>query len=225
MTERSNNPKPKADKAMKKTVNSMKNANKTQAETSKAPVETKQEIIKDIEGNNQVPEAVAKKEEKIVEKEAGKKPEVKTAKKKKDEAVVNSFSLPISTKKATDTCKFIKGKRIEDVQNYLEEVIRGKKAIPFKGEYAHRKGKMMSGGFPKNIAKHFIVILKGLTGNAAVNGIDDPVIVEAIANLAARPYGRFGRIQRKRTHVKIVARDKKDLLKSKKNKKKAKGKK
>lgn len=211
MTEKSNNPNPKQNKAMSETVTSMKNANKTsEAKTT----------------GQKVTEAVAKKEEnateKPVEKAVEKKPVVKVVKKKKDEAVVNSYNLPISTKKSADTCKFIKGKRIEEVQEYLEAVIKGKKAIPFKGEYAHRKGKMMSGGFPKNIATQFIVILKSLTGNATINGIDDPVIVEAIANLAPRPYGRFGRIQRKRTHIKLVARDKKVVDKLKKSKRKAK---
>ena len=115
-------------------------------------------------------------------------------------------------------CKFIKGKTIEDAQKYLEEVTRVKKAIPMKGEIPHRKGKMMSGRFPVNAAKQFIVLLKSLAGNSTMNSIDDPVIVEAIANKAPRPYGRFGSWQRKRTHIKLVAREKK-VIKSKSKKK------
>jgi large subunit ribosomal protein L22 len=204
MTEKNYNPKQKEKKAMKKV---------------KVAEKVKKDIVQDIKGKDKVSEEVAKKEEKIaekVEKETEKKPEEKKKTKpkvKKDIAVVNSHNLPISTKKSRDICKFIKGKKIEDAQAYLEEVVKGKKAIPMKGEIPHRKGKMMSGGFPKNAAKHFIVLLKSLAGNANVNEIDNPVITEAIANLASRPYARFGRWQRKRTHIKLVAKEKKKGVK------------
>ena len=204
MTEKDYNPKQKQKKAMKK---------------AEVATKVKKEIIKDIEGENKVPEKTAKKEEKIAEEVAKKEspkeektkeePKKTKPKVKKTEAVVNSYNLPISTKKSAAICRFIKGKTIEESQNYLEEVIRGKKAIPMKGEIPHRRGRMMSGGFPKNAARHFIVLLKSLAGNSSVNEIDNPVIVGAVANLASRPYGRFGRWRRKRTHVKLVAREKK----------------
>ena len=211
MTEKDYNPKQKEKKAMKKSVVAEK---------------MKKEIIKNIEGKNKVPEKIAEKEEKIAEnivkKEEEKKEEIKKEKTKpkikKDEAVVNSYNLPISTKKAVAICKFIKGKTIENAQNYLKEVIKGKKAIPMKGEIPHRKGKMMSGGFPKDTAKQFIPLLKSLTGNAIVNEINNPIITDAVANMASRPYARFGAWRRKRTHIKLVAKEKK------KNKLKAGGK-
>lgn len=216
MTEKSYNPKQKEKKAMKK---------------SEVAVKMKKDIIKDIEGKNKVSEKIAEKEEKIAEdvikkeesseKKVSEKPEPKKTKPKikKNQAVVNSSSLPISTKKATAICKFIKGKTIEASQAYLEEVIRGKKAIPMKGEIPHRKGKMMSGRFPKETAKHFITLLKSLIGNSNVNEINNPIIVEAIANMASRPYARFGKWKRKRTHVKLVASEKKINKKKKRGKK------
>lgn len=213
MTEKNYNPKQKEKKAMKK---------------AEIADKVKSNIIKDVEKGG-IPEKIAKKEEKIAEqveekleekveaRTEEKKPEEKKSElkkpKKKEEAVVNSHSLPISTKKSVAICKFIKGKTIVDAQAYLEQVVAGKKAIPMKGEIPHRKGKMMSGGFPKNAAKHFIILLKALTGNSNVNGIDDPVIVEAMANLASRPFGRFGRWKRKRTHIKLKAREKKEKKK------------
>jgi ribosomal protein L22 len=213
MTEKDYNPKQKEKKAMAKAAVAEK---------------VKKDVIKDIEGKNKVPEAVAKKEEKMAEKTAGaasekaeeKKPEPEKPKEKtkpkvkKGEAVVNSYSLPISTKKAADVCRFIKGKEIEKAISELDEVARGKKAVPMKGEIPHRKGKIMSGGFPKKTAEEIIVVLKGLAGNAAVNEIEDPVIVKAAANMASRPFGRFGRVQRKRTHLMITAREKKKPAKS-----------
>ena len=77
-----------------------------------------------------------------------------------------------------------------------------------KGEIPHRKGKrMMSGRFPVKASGEFITILKGLKGNSNVNGLEDPVISEASANLASRPFGRFGRTRKKRSHVRIIVRE------------------
>jgi len=166
-------------------------------------------------------EIVETKEEKPVEtpietkKEGKKAPEKKEIKKdekkqvpkvKKSEAIVNGVNIPISTKDATAICRFIKNKKIAKAVEDLEQVVLGKKAVPMKGEIPHRKGRIMSGRFPKKSSKHFIILLKSLAANA--NELDDPVIVEAIANLASRPYGRFGRTKKKRTHVKIKAKDK-----------------
>jgi ribosomal protein L22 len=90
----------------------------------------------------------------------------------------------------------------------LEQVILLKKVVPMKGEYAHQKGKGISGGkFPQRAAKDFLVLLKSLAGNANNHEIDVPIIVEAIANKASMPFGRFGRVRRKRTHVTLKARE------------------
>ena len=90
-----------------------------------------------------------------------------------------------------------------------------KKAVPMKGEIPHRKGKMMSGRYPKKASENFIKLLKSLEANARNHDVDEPVIVEAIANKAQRPYSRFGRWQKKRTHVMIKARERKKMVKKK----------
>ena len=178
------------------------------------------------------PEEKKETEKKPVEEEKGKKEEKgeetkekpveekkkKVIKIKKTEALVNDTSIPISTKHSIYICKFIKGKKIEDAINDLEQVILKKKAVPMKGEIPHRKG-MMSGRYPKKAAEHFIKILKRLTANATVNGLENPVITEAIANFGSRPYGRFGRVRKKRTHLKIIVKEKKEDKKRKKIKK------
>jgi len=85
----------------------------------------------------------------------------------------------------------------------LEQVKLKKKAVPMKGEIPHRHGKgIMSGRFPERAAEEFVSALKSANANATANGIDEPVIVEAIANIGNRPYARYG-IRRKRTHLKI----------------------
>lgn len=154
-------------------------------------------------------EEKVKKEKKVEEKkEEIKKDKKKIEKPKKTEAIVNTHNLPISTKHSIAICKFIKNKKIENVIKDLEQVLVKKKAVPMKGEIPHRKGKIMSGRFPKKATEHFIKMLKSLSSNVSANELEDVIIVEAIANIGSRPYGRFGRIRKKRTHVKIKAKQK-----------------
>ncbi len=161
------------------------------------------------------------KENKESKKTGSKKEEKKGAKEikkpKKSEAVVNAKDVPISTKHSIAVCKFIKGKKIDDAIKELEQVVAMKKSVPMKGEIPHRKGKgVMSGRFPAKTAKNFIVFLKSLSGNATYNSVENPVIVEAVANMGSRPYGRFGRVRKKRTHIKIIAKEIKPAEKGKK---------
>src|SRR3989338_96317 len=147
---------------------------------------------------------------------------------KKYESVVNAISLPISLKHSVAICKFIRGKKISQAVNDLEKVIAENMPVPMKGEIPHRKGKITSkasgsGRYPKNAAKEFIKLLKSLSGNVTANKLedlsDDLRIKIASANLASRPFGRFGSWRRKRTHVTlkiIVPKKKKHGAKSNK---------
>lgn len=200
-------------------------------------LETEKEIIKDIEKSG-VPEEIAKKEikldekstEKLTEKneEEMKKPGIKDEKNKikRKKAMVKSFSLHISTKHSIAICNFIRNKAIERAINDLEQVITLKKVVPMKGEIPHKKGrKISSGRYPKKAAEHFIKLLKSLLANSNTIDLNNPIIVEAISNLASRPYGKFGRVKRKRTHVKIVASERKKSDKLNKKRKKINGRK
>jgi ribosomal protein L22 len=138
-----------------------------------------------------------------------KKETTKEVKKPKTEAIVNSFNAHLSYKTSGAVCRFIVGKDIDTAIEDLELVARGKKVVPMKGEIPHKKGKgIMAGRYPKYAAEHFIVLLKTLAGNASVNNIEEPVIVEAFANIGQRPFGRFGAVRRKRTHIKIIVKSK-----------------
>jgi len=149
-------------------------------------------------------------------KKIGDKKSKKEKSTKKIEAVVNGKGLPISTKKSVAICKFIMGKNIPKAILDLEEVLIHKKVVPMKGEIPHKKGKgIASGGYPKKGAENFIKLLKSLQANANANGLEEPIIVQAIANLASRPYGKFGRVKRKRTHVQIKVKEKKSTKKNK----------
>lgn len=189
MSEKDYNPSQKENKAMRKQriIEKTKIVDAPKEKTEIKEDETKEKIIDEKE---------TKKEKKKIEKI------------KKEEAVVNAKSLPISTKFSVAICNFIRGKKIETALADLEDVLNKKRAVPIKGEYAHKKGKGMSSGkYPKNATEHFIKIIKSLRANSNYNSIENPVIVEAIANKASQPYGRFGRIRRKRTHVTLKAKE------------------
>jgi ribosomal protein L22 len=178
----------------------------------------KEEVKKEEKPTEEKVVEAEKKDKTGEEKKADKPKEVVKPKEKpkKTEAIVNAKNLPISTKHSAAICRFIKNKKIGDAISDLEKVLKLKKSVPMKGEVPHRKGKgVMSGKFPKNAALRFITLLKTLSANSNYNGLDDPVIVECIANIGSRPYGRFGWVRKKRSHVRIVAKERKNKMKKK----------
>ena len=121
---------------------------------------------------------------------------------KKTEAIVNARDLPVSTKHAIAICNYIRRKDIDKAISMLEEVGKMKKAIPMKGEIPHRKGKIMSGRYPVKAVGEFIRLLKSLKANAIANELElEKYVIFCKANVAARPYRRFGTMKFKRTHV------------------------
>lgn len=160
-----------------------------------------QELIEESrreEKMDNMEKAEKKIEEKKEDKKEEKKPEAKAEKPKlvkKDEAIAKANNLHVSKKQCMYICDFIKGKSIDDSIAYLEEVIKLKKIIPFKGEIPHRRGKgVMSGRYPVNASKIFIPILKNLKGNILVNqmDLDNSRIYFASASWASRPSKRGG---------------------------------
>lgn len=128
---------------------------------------------------------------------------------KKEEAVAKGLGLHISMKQSKYICEFIKGKKIDDAIADLVLVTKMKKIVPFRGEYAHRKGKgMMSGKWPISASKEFINILKALKGNCIVNGLDldKTRIYFGSASFAAQPYKSGGR-KAKRANLIIKAKE------------------
>jgi len=156
------------------------------------------------EGQKPISEVSKSVEEKKSEVKEEKK---KTAEKKveivpKDKAVVRGNSMRLSLKHCISICKMLKGKTPEKAVEFLEGVARGKVAVNMKGrEVAHQKGKGVSGAkYPKKAALEIIELIKQLNANANVNQIEEPVIVVAKANTAARPWRRDRR-KAKRCHV------------------------
>jgi len=129
---------------------------------------------------------------------------IKKIETKKTEAVVNGSGLPVSTKHSIAICNFIRGKNIDYAIAILEDVQKFRRAVPMKGEIPHRKGDIMSGRYPIKTAGEFIRLLKSLKSNAIVNELEsEKYVIFCKANLASRPYRRFGRARFKRTNVQL----------------------
>jgi len=148
-----------------------------------------------------------KEEEKVEEKKEGKEEKAEKKPKKilikRTEAIVNGKSLPISMKHSVALCNFIKGKEIDKARELLEKASQKKIPVPMKGEIPHKKG-IMSGRYPINAINHFIKLIKSLRANALINDIEfEKCKIACKANIASRPYKRFGRGRFKRTHVTI----------------------
>jgi ribosomal protein L22 len=169
----------------------------------------KQAVAADVKKMAVAPKENKKPEKTIEKTQETQKVEKKKIIEKKESACVRGINVPISDKYSREICKFIKGKTIQKAISDLEEVIRKKKAVPMKGEIPHRKGKIMAGRYPQIASKHFINLLKTLSANSNLNGLETPIITEAIANIGQRPYGRFGTVKRKRTHIMIKTMEKK----------------
>ncbi len=177
--------------------NDQKEESKTELKESKNKEEME---VSEEESNKETKEENAPKEKKKIPQKV----------EKKEFAIVNVKDKKFSTKHAIAICKFIKNKTIEKAIFDLEQVILMKNAIPMKGEIPHRKG-MAGGRYPIKASKEFINILKSLSGNCINCKVDNPVITIAKADLASRPYRRGGSRKFKRTHVTLVAREKKEV--------------
>ncbi len=121
----------------------------------------------------------------------------------KSEAVINARGVRISTKHSVALCNFIRNKKVDDAISDLEKVTRMKLPVPMRGEIPHRRG-IMSGRYPINTAKEFIRLLKSARSNAIYHELElEKLKIFCMANIANRPYKKFGQRRSKRTHVQI----------------------
>lgn len=151
--------------------------------------ETKQEVKEKIKEGTEEDKKIEKKETKRI---------------KKTEAVVHGKSLFISTKHAVAICNLIRGKNIDKAISIMEDAEKMKIAVPMRGEIPHRKGKIMSGRYPVKAIKEFVKLLKSLKANALMNELElEKYKIFCKANIASRPYRRFGKGRFKRTHVEL----------------------
>ncbi len=82
--------------------------------------------------------------------------------------------LHISRKHDHEICSTIKGMKVDDARELLEDVSVLKQAVPYKRykrNIPHRKG-MCTGRYPQKAARDFLRVLKNAENNARYKGLD-----------------------------------------------------
>jgi large subunit ribosomal protein L22 len=85
--------------------------------------------------------------------------------------------LRVSHKHAREVCRTIKGMKLDQAKDYLQQVILKKKPVPFRRfnkKVGHRHGleKAFAGRYPVNAAQQILKVLEGAEANAEYKGLD-----------------------------------------------------
>jgi large subunit ribosomal protein L22 len=92
-------------------------------------------------------------------------------------AKASGRELRISPKHAREVCAAIKGMKLDQAREFLEQVIKKKKAVPFKRfkkKLPHRRGlqKAAAGRYPVKAAEKILEVLESAEANATFKGLD-----------------------------------------------------
>ena len=127
--------------------------------------------------------------------------------------------LPISPKKSVEVCKMVRGLDVNGAINILNEVIEGKRAVPYKRhkkQIAHQKG-TGPGGYPKKVAKYVRDLIEEAKSNAEDKALDSDNM--RIISIAAhegeevkrnrpRAFGRSSAFNKKTTNLEVILQEK-----------------
>lgn len=123
----------------------------------------------------------------------------------------SAANLPISLKKTVETLNAIRGQKVSSAINYLERVSKEEAVVPYRRynqEMAHKRGRgIATGGFPINVAKAVLKLLKSAQKNASEQEISGEIrIISASARKGSTRYhyGRYSGRKQKATNVEIV---------------------
>ncbi len=129
--------------------------------------------------------------------------------------------IQISPKHAMEIASFIRKKRTSEAIAYLEQVVEGKKPVPFRRfnrKVAHKRGLSGwdAGRYPKKASKAYIRLLHSVVKNAEYLGLDTEnlEIVHVAANrgrtfrgIFPRAMGRATPKRKETVNIEIVVRE------------------
>jgi large subunit ribosomal protein L22 len=100
--------------------------------------------------------------------------------------------LRMSPKWSVETCWAIRGKKLEDAIEFLEDVIQMRRPVPikkYKKGLAHRRGlsKAYAGRYPVKVAENILKVLESARSNAEYKGLDtERLYIKHISALRGR---------------------------------------
>ncbi len=124
-----------------------------------------------------------------------------------------------SPKHSQNIMRAIKGMKISDAEQLLEDVIALKRPIPFKTHLtsvSHRKG-MGPGAYPKKASTYILGVLKNAENNAEYKGLDteNMIVIHAsayqgriIKGMMSRAQGRTTPKNEQTTNVELIVEEK-----------------
>ncbi|MCS7142959.1 MAG: 50S ribosomal protein L22 [Aigarchaeota archaeon] len=125
--------------------------------------------------------------------------------------------VDLSPKWTREVCNAIKGMRVVKAREYLERVVEGEEAVPYrryKKLRAHRRGVRGPGGYPVKAARHLLKLLDSLSANAEFKGLDPERLVithavshkgRALKRFTPRAFGRASPRNKVLVHIELAA--------------------
>lgn len=133
-------------------------------------------------------------------------------------AIATGRNLRISPKHAREICRECKGKYLETAQEYLEQVVKLEKSVPFKRyrkKVPHRRDLIgwPTGRYPQKAAREILRVLENVEQNSSFKGLEISKL--RITHMAAqrgrkirgftpRAYGRSSPSNKTLTHIEVV---------------------
>lgn len=129
--------------------------------------------------------------------------------------------LQISPKASVEICNMLRGKETEKAIEMLEEVIEGKRAVPYRKHnkrVAHNKG-VGPGRYPEKAAQKIKDTIVEAQHNAESKGLDSENmdILSLVAHKGAkqegyqpRAYGRSTPSNQKNTNIEVILKEKEE---------------
>ena len=126
--------------------------------------------------------------------------------------------MAIKSRSAIEVCRALRGLKVADAKQYLEDVQAKKRAIPYRrhmGQVGHRKG-IGPGKYPVKVCAAVGKVLAQAEANAEYKGLepDDLVVVHAAAQRAGQMPGHMPRARGRATawntdltHIEIVVEE------------------
>ncbi len=130
-------------------------------------------------------------------------------------------NLPISIKDAVNLCRSLKGMKLDDAKDYLEDVMNKRKAVPYfryLDSISHHRG-IGPGRYPVKEAKYILKVLENAEANAENKDLDtDNLYIMHIAahkgeiykRYTPRAMGRSTEIRRDQVHIEVILEEREE---------------
>ncbi len=126
--------------------------------------------------------------------------------------------IRVSPKFSLEVCNEIRGKQLSKAEEYLEDVIAMKKAVPirrYNKGVAHRRGlkKACAGRFPVKAASKILKVLRSAKANAEYKGLDTERLYirhisaqrgRILKGIRTRAFGRASASNTQTTNIEVI---------------------